>query len=349
MEVPSYKNKTFIVEDNDTRIRNNDLTTLVKYKAGDIIPADKNIGDFKIIPRRTDVVIIDTKVDTNRNVFVFAQDAQARPEIPSGWTKATNLEGSFLNELIGFAPDVWDFAPRGDNYTVTDASALIRNGAPNFTSTGTKIPKGSYVVVTATKDKFVKVSKAVIADNQLTIGNEIGWTSAANLTDGCSQVFFNANWTNTKGPNACWQKGKFIGAKVLVNIVGIGGELEQITLASLEPYMKLKDAAATKNLTLAIESAFRTYARQEQLYKLYLAGQGNLAAAPGKSNHQHGQAFDLNTRGFDTPLYIWLTKNAPKFGFIRTVNKEHWHWEYRPEEAKEFAAQGKFKLASVKV
>jgi hypothetical protein len=347
MDVPSYKNKIFIVEDNDTRIRNNDLTTFAKYKAGDVIPDDKQIGDFKIIPRRTDVIITDTKVDANRNVFVFAQDAQARPEIPSGWTKATNLEGSFLNELIGFSPDGWDFAPHGDNYTVTDANALIRKG--DFTSTGAKIPQGAYVIVTATKDKFVKVSEAVIIADTIAIGDEIGWTSAANLTDGCSQVFFSADWANTKGPNACWRKGNFIGAKVLVNIVGIGGEVEQITLASLEPYMKLKDAAATKNLTLSIESAFRTYARQEQLFKLYKAGQGNLAAAPGKSNHQHGQAFDLNTRGFDSPLYIWLTKNAPKFGFIRTVNKEHWHWEYRPAEAKELAAQGKFKLASVKV
>jgi hypothetical protein len=349
MDVPSYKNKTFIVEDNDTRIRNNDLKTFAKYKAGETIPQDKQIGDFKIIPRRTDVVITDAKVDANRNIFVFAQDAQARPEIPSGWTKAANLEGRFLNELIGFSPDVWDFAPRGDNYTVTNANALIRGGAPNFASTGSLLPQGSYVVVTATKDKFVKVSEGSVSNGQLSVGNEIGWTAASNLTDGCSQVFFTADWTSIKGSNACWRKGTFIGAKVLVNIVGIGGELEQITLDSLEPYMKLKDAAAAKNLSLSIESAFRTYARQEQLFKLFQAGQGNLAAAPGKSNHQHGQAFDLNTRGFDTPLYVWLTKNAPKFGFIRTVNKEHWHWEYRPAEAKELAAQGKFKLASVKI
>lgn len=347
MDVPSYKNKTFIIEDNDTRIRLADLKTFAKYKTGDVLPDDKQVGDFKNIPKRTEVVITDTKVDDNRSVFVFAQPAQPNPQIPSGWTKATNLEGSMLNELIGFAPDSWDVAPSGDNYTVTDPSALIRGGAPNFQSMGQKIPQGSYVIVTARKDKFVNVSQATASNGQLSIGSQIGWTAVSNLTDGCSQIFSTQAWTDKKGPNGCWQKGNFIGAKVLVNIVGVGGESEQITLASLEPYMKLKDAAATKNLVLAIESAFRTYERQDALYKLYLAGKGNLAAAPGKSNHQHGQAFDLNTRGFDSPLYEWLTKNAPKFGFIRTVNKEHWHWEYRPADAKLLAAQGKFKLASV--
>lgn len=349
MDNPSYKNKTFIVEDNDTRIRQNDLLTFAKYKAGDVIPTDKQIGDFKIIPKRTEVIVTDTKADVNRTVFVFAQPAQPNVQIPSGWTKAMNLEGSFLNELIGLAPADWEFAPRGDNYTVTDGNALVRGGAPNFKSTGAKIPKDSYVVVTATKDNFVKVSEATIANGAITVGKEIGWTSAANLTDGCSKVYSTPAWANTKGGNACWQKGKFIGSRVLVNIVGVGGELEQITLATLEPYMKLKDAAAAKNLVLAIESAFRTYERQDGLYKLYKQGKGNLAAEPGKSNHQHGQAFDLNTRGFDSPLYIWLTKNAPKLGFIRTVSKEHWHWEYRPADAKALAAQGKFKLASVKV
>jgi hypothetical protein len=351
--IPSYTGKTFVVEDNDTRIRLDDLTTFAKYKAGDVIPAGKQIGDFKTVPRRTEVRVTKTATDANRNVFAFVEAKTPQPEIPSGWTKAMNLEGRFLNELIGFKPAVWDVAPQGDNFTVTDATALIRGGAPNFPSTGQSIALGSYVVVTSRsgatvpRGKYVKVRQAFAADGQLTLGAEIGWTAASNLTEGCAQAFLEAAWKNPKGDNGCWQKGQFIGAKVLVEIVGMGGEAEQITLASLESYLKLKDAAAAKNLTLGIESAFRTFARQEQLFKLFQAGQGNLAAKPGASNHQHGQAFDLNTRGFDTPLYLWLTKNGPKLGFIRTVSKEHWHWEYRPAEAAQLAAQGKFKLPGV--
>eukprot|EP00940_MAST-03C_sp_MAST-3C-sp2_P001179 g1179.t1 len=34
-----------------------------------------------------------------------------------------------------------------------------------------------------------------------------------------------------------------------------------------------------------------------------------------------------------SPKYVWMAANAGKFGFIRTVEKECWHWEYRPGEA----------------
>jgi len=347
MEIPSYKNKTFIVESNMAIVRLDNLTPS-KYKDGDIIPDGKNIGDVKTIPKRTEIVISNTKVGSDRIVYVFAEPADPNPEIPSGWTLAENLEGSFLNEIIGFSPSSWDAQPQGDNYTVTDANALIRTGPPNFTSTGAKIAQGSYLIVTMRRDKFAKVSEAVINNGEVTAGNEIGWTAGSNLTDGCSQVFFSDEWKDDKGANACWRGGKFIGAKVLVNIVGVGSEVEQITLDTLAPYLKLKDEAAKKNLVLAIESAFRTYAKQAYLYELYLNHNGNLAAAPGSSNHQHGQAFDLNTRWFDRPLYLWLRKNGQKLGFIRTVKCEHWHWEYRPDEAKSLEQQELFGNGNVR-
>jgi len=84
---------------------------------------------------------------------------------------------------------------------------------------------------------------------------------------------------------------------------------------------------------------------------LFESGHGNLAAQPGASNHQHGQAFDLNTmhNKFDGSdrIYEWLKRNGPKHGFVRTVSKESWHWEYRPAEATALAAAGKFKLDGV--
>jgi D-alanyl-D-alanine carboxypeptidase-like protein len=180
---------------------------------------------------------------------------------------------------------------------------------------------------------------------------EIGWTKAANLKDGCSDLYFSDEWNNQKGPNACWRLGKYLGPKLLVNIVGFGAEMEQITLDSLAPYLKLKDAAEEENISISINSAFRTYQRQAALRKLFEKGQGNLAAPAGHSNHQHGQAFDLNTRHnvFDgtDKVYEWLKANAPKHGFVRTVSNESWHWEYRPTDAAELAAAGKFKMDGV--
>jgi hypothetical protein len=31
-----------------------------------------------------------------------------------------------------------------------------------------------------------------------------------------------------------------------------------------------------------------------------------------------------------TKTYRWMVANMHKFGFIRTVSKERWHWEYAP-------------------
>jgi LAS superfamily LD-carboxypeptidase LdcB len=99
-------------------------------------------------------------------------------------------------------------------------------------------------------------------------------------------------------------------------------------------------------VNILINSAFRTFQRQAELFDLMHHG-GNTAAPPGSSNHQHGQAFDLNTghnvfNGSDK-VYEWLRKNGPKHGFIRTVNNESWHWEYRPRDAAQMGP-GKFKL-----
>ena len=127
--------------------------------------------------------------------------------------------------------------------------------------------------------------------------------------------------------------------------------MEQITLDSLDPYLKLKDAAEEENIQLSINSAFRTFGRQAELRRLFEAGQGNLAAAPGHSNHQHGQAFDLNTRHnvFDgsDKIYEWLKRNGPKHGFVRTVSNESWHWEFRPGDASVLAVAGRFKVDGV--
>jgi hypothetical protein len=108
--------------------------------------------------------------------------------------------------------------------------------------------------------------------------------------------------------------------------------------------------AEQSNIEISINSAFRTFQRQAELFHLFEIHQGNLAARPGASNHQHGQAFDLNTRhnvldGTDK-VYEWLKRNAPSHGFVRAVSKESWHWEYRPLEAAQLGP-GKFMLPGI--
>ena len=340
----SYLGKEFTIISNDARIRrSDDLTRAAVYAHGDTVPFGRKVGDLKILPKRTHVVVTDVRSTQDKATYVLARPIDGSSGLPEGWTKATNLDGGFLNERCGSIAPQWALPPRGRNKTVCDRQALIRSGAPGFEPTGGSIPEGSFVGVleTSSNGKFVKICFAEIDGGAMTLGEEIGWTASSNLVDGCSDL---------RAPTACWRHGKFIGHKALVDIVGTGGEMEQITEDTLEPYLALIEEAAFHNLSIGIESGFRTHRKQQELYEGWRARRPgfNRAAEPGMSNHQHGQALDLNTRGFDgNPIYDWMKKHGPQLGFVRTVSREHWHWEYRPDDAHQLAKTNKYKLPNV--
>jgi len=113
-------------------------------------------------------------------------------------------------------------------------------------------------------------------------------------------------------------------------------------------FARMAQAAAAEGISLKIASGFRTLARQQYFWNCYQTKRcngGNLAARPGTSNHGTGIALDLNTdcggqTGSNAPsacrsskVYVWLVNNGPRFGFIRAVVKEPWHWEYHPGQA----------------
>jgi hypothetical protein len=97
-------------------------------------------------------------------------------------------------------------------------------------------------------------------------------------------------------------------------------------------YLKpMVDAAAAEGVTLKINSGFRTYAKQQALYQRDppWGGPGGYTARPGSSPHQCGLAVDFKTNGERyTPAWEWLVKNAYRYGFIRRVRNERWHFEY---------------------
>lgn len=118
----------------------------------------------------------------------------------------------------------------------------------------------------------------------------------------------------------------------------------------------MKRAAAKDGVDLRVSSGFRSpytaisgtstkgtkvsASAQDTLYTKYLKNGKPLTAKPGTSNHGNAFAFDLNTGSatgaIKSPLnkkvYQWLIDNAYKYGFVRWVAKEEWHWEYRPGE-----------------
>lgn len=64
-----------------------------------------------------------------------------------------------------------------------------------------------------------------------------------------------------------------------------------------------------------------------------------IAAPAGWSDHEAGDAVDINrapgdnlaTPEPDSPIDLWLGKNAWRYGFVRTVPSEPWHYAHRPE------------------
>lgn len=84
--------------------------------------------------------------------------------------------------------------------------------------------------------------------------------------------------------------------------------------------------------TVNVNEGWRSLGRQQQLYALYKAGKGNLAAVPGTSVHGTGRAADLAVGSTNSAQFRWLVKNAYRFGWSwtgRTFSQvEPWHWEY---------------------
>jgi hypothetical protein len=105
-----------------------------------------------------------------------------------------------------------------------------------------------------------------------------------------------------------------------------------ISIPTACAFNKMWEAAKSAGVSLTISSAFRTYERQQYFWNCYQTkscNNGNLAARPGRSNHGMGIALDLNATSRGAAQYRWLASNAQRFGFVRTVPTETWHWEYR--------------------
>jgi len=214
-------------------------------------------------------------------------------------------------------------------------SYVMENGKPKL------IPNSTPIKVT--EAKIFKDSVFVRAENW-------GWTAANNLKNDFlneTLAVFPPTDHNDKGPNAAWDKGRLLKQLTLIQIVGAGGVLKFISEDIVEFYLKLVTASAKDGVPLPLKSGFRSYPKQEYLYNGFISHRPgfNLAAKPGFSNHQDGYAYDFEIGGYEgNPRYDWLKKHAPEYGFVRTVNREPWHWEYRPE----IAATGAYKTGLVK-
>jgi D-alanyl-D-alanine carboxypeptidase len=115
---------------------------------------------------------------------------------------------------------------------------------------------------------------------------------------------------------------------------------------------KMAKAAKKKGLELVINSAYRSYTQQEELFNEYHAmydteTADSLVAQPGYSEHQLGLGVDMTSQSVvdgeystfgETDEYQWMKKNAYKYGFILRypssktsmtgTSNEPWHYRY---------------------
>lgn len=116
------------------------------------------------------------------------------------------------------------------------------------------------------------------------------------------------------------------GSPYTIQLIHVGGK--PTTKTTGHAFLKMQAAANADGVRLSLTSGFRTMAEQKHLYHCYTSkscNNGNLAARPGYSNHQSGFALDVSTS-------TWLARNASRFGFVRTVSKESWHYEYHGKD-----------------
>ncbi len=90
-----------------------------------------------------------------------------------------------------------------------------------------------------------------------------------------------------------------------------------------------------------ITVGLRSYAEQQRLYELYVAGRGNIAARPGKSRHNFGLAVDFNRIStvngqgvypgtLNADYAAWKSgrpEEINKYGLRHSVDTEPWHVE----------------------
>jgi hypothetical protein len=100
-------------------------------------------------------------------------------------------------------------------------------------------------------------------------------------------------------------------------------------LAGVSPVliMRLDALAVVLDRELEVVSGWRTRHEQTGLYQRYVAGQGNLAAIPGTSNHEFGRAADVYVDGVALADVPTVTAKALTVGLHFPVPGEAWHVE----------------------
>lgn len=128
------------------------------------------------------------------------------------------------------------------------------------------------------------------------------------------------------------------------------GDAKKVRSEVYDAFLKMWEAANSEGIYLIIDSAYRSYDSQVEVYKYYEDLKGTkeadkIAARPGYSEHQTGLSLDIYSKECtsaktfsESVSYNWLINNSYKYGFILRYPKdkknitgydyESWHYRY---------------------
>lgn len=122
----------------------------------------------------------------------------------------------------------------------------------------------------------------------------------------------------------------------------------QVRAIVIDDLRALREAAEAAGLGLEVQSAYRSFSYQRQVFAGWVERLGEaralrVSARPGHSEHQLGTAIDLRSRGgpapWDlddwarTPEGAWMRDNAYRFGFVLSYpagEEERTCYDYEP-------------------
>ena len=128
------------------------------------------------------------------------------------------------------------------------------------------------------------------------------------------------------------------------------GDKKSIRQEVFDAFVNMWEAAYQEGIYLIVDSGYRAYDKQLEVYNYYQDYKGtkyadSIAARPGYSEHQTGLALDIYSKECtvsnefpNTKTYEWLINNSYKYGFILRYpkdkqditgyNYESWHYRY---------------------
>lgn len=139
-------------------------------------------------------------------------------------------------------------------------------------------------------------------------------------------------------------------------LTGISGT-KLVRSVVIEDLSAMRDAWASAGMTVAIDSAYRSYADQEATFAIWVARIGHdeaviRTARPGHSEHQLGTAIDVSSPGWggrfgdwarEAPEGAWMAEHAWEYGFVMSYppgaqertcfGYEPWHYRWVGREA----------------